>query len=1659
VRRHKGEEEGGACSPYTNTPVLSSPRAPPRPPALAWPAASSDSLHSVGSADGYGATEDQRLLEEERLLASRQEGEEEGEEEGAYRRYPADLAHKIHSANSMADAADAELDTPINYSLKYSDEQLHSGRQSPATQSRAREREKEEEAKEGGGRPEDLRRTYQASYRAGSHGDAPHPRPQHRSDGDDFTHRHEQEPIDYSNKYGAHTSPGRATSSSASSSCKSNAGGQKPLPPKAPGGGVNQDTPLTYCVEDTPICFSRGSSLSSLSSGDEEDERRGGRRRAGGRGHAHYPTLPVRQKEEPDDSPVSAMTAGPSEGVSPNAPGQRQYGRLPRHHQQQQHHHAPQAPVAPKTPPPVAPSSAPSSALASALETPLMFSRCTSLSSLDSFGSPSIASSLPSEPCSGGASGVVSPSDLPDSPGQTMPPSRNKTPPPPPAALKPPASDPPASATCSAQRDQASARRPGNSGNQEEGEEEEEDFLLHFATESTPHGFSRASSLSALSVDEPFIPRQPATQDPGQDCSAAMAPVTSASGQGPESAARGDEVDAVVGDDDDDDISILEACIHLAMPTRSSRRPKKPVAAATGGALALPPAPRGCDTQAAGSPIAMTAAVGRKPSLLPVYKLLPQQRRPRPLEEETPRIYCVEDTPLSFSTATSLSDLTIESPPAEVAPGNLKDRRHVPDTVTTREEQQEVQEVGRKVPDDEENEDILAECISAAMPKPRPQRNPPQPQSQAPPPDTNACRMTQRESELRTKPTSPVKPMVVQRPAPPPPLQPAGGQRRRFAYDSPHRYTPIEGTPCCFSRNDSLSSLDFDDEEEGPEGPGDKRKSAESGGRLAVPEAPQKPAAPPAAAIPPRSKKGEEAPPAAAVPDDQQRFAVEDTPVCFSRNSSLSSLSDIMDQENNNVASPPSPPAPEPPAQPAAQPLLQVPSPAHQASPQALPPNSQAANPGRAGYAPRAFAVEDTPVCFSRNSSLSSLSIDSEDDLLLECISSAMPKRKHLIPAPPPPPPAQTLPSTPPPQQGEEEEDGGVEEEEEEEEQQQQEEEEEEEEEAFDWKAIQEGANSVVSSLHQAAVADPPQDSSDEDSDSVLSLRSGLSLSLGSPFHRAARPTTTATLQEEEPAIEGGAGQEEEEEEEEEVEEAEEEAEDEEGPEEYGAPPQTVGLVGACPRGGARVLQPGERSTLEEKRRREEEERSKSLKGGKKVYRSLLTGRPRPQMDTPPPASRPRPHSDTPPPVIRPRPQTDMPPRPHPHSDTPPPAVATPSSRGRALKTPGTSLPPPRLTTKTPPGRRAEPGEGGRGRGASSSRSGSRDSTPSRRPTPLTSSSSSSTSSSSKSPGAAPPTSRLSCPSLGRPAKQTPPPGPTLRKSNSGSRASSGTGAGPSGEGVERPALVRQSTFIKEAPSSAPGRRSCSTASSSSSSSSLNNNQNPNRSHSESPSPSPRLSRTGTWKREGGGSRGEGGRHGSSLPRVGTWKRAGSSSSLLSASSSSSRGDQEEARGTWRRAREQQEEVWVRMEDCPVNSPRPSSSSSHAPPVISAPSPPKTSVALATSDGLDTPPLSAATGRAPPPFERAGPGKAYLSGGVGGAGAGREGHPRKSSADTSTPPSGHAPSSSGARPSLIPSPVLLAPPGEAKREPSSRTPPSPSKGDGSERGSYIVTSV
>uniref|UniRef100_A0A3P9MJV6 APC regulator of WNT signaling pathway n=1 Tax=Oryzias latipes TaxID=8090 RepID=A0A3P9MJV6_ORYLA len=1434
---------GTATRSYANTPVLSSPKngdgskrmseeatytRSVYPPSVR---ASSDSLNSVTSADGYGNRGKTKPSSEPFYSSD----ESAVSKCCVYRKYPADLAHKIRSANHMAEDDGAELDTPINYSLKYSDEQLNSGRQSPSP--RVGIESDHESEQEGQLRRSDDGETGPSSCL----GSIPPPHYVVATSSNYGGEPPPEQPIDYSLKYGADA--GRKPLFKKDEAAVSlldpptSSSGSKPhplVPPiTRPVTKNSQESPQTYCVEDTPICFSRGSSLSSLSS-EEEEDRDAIESKKKGRGSVvagsnDYPTLPVREKSEQQQrqqKEAESQTAGP-----PTSRGRRGHHH---HHGHSHHpHHSVTSSSGARTPksPPEQPY---------AQETPLMFSRCTSVSSLDSFSASSIASSVrSSEPCSGMPSGVVSPSDLPDSPGQTMPPSRAKTPPLPPPVQK------------NTEEDKA-----------KEVEENNVDILLHFATESTPHGFSCASSLSALSLDEPFIAAEMKKKEEHGGTSCERKEISTK---------------PVLNESDDDDNEILVACITLAMP-KSSQKPKKP--------HQTPP---------------------RKQSQLPVYKVLPPQRRAQPQQrkdvgpppaEEVPRVYCVEGTPLNFSTATSLSDLTIDSPPNEETPPIIAQRTQA------------------GFPEGENGEDILAECISAAMPKAKP-RKPVRASAggehqQAPP--VLASGPPLAPLPQKKKPTSPVKP-VSQRSAYS--GSAASKPKPGFAFDSPRHYTPIEGTPCCFSRNDSLSSLDFD-EDDGCDRDGEERRKEAEGGRRKRQQA----------AVLPQPK-----PASQTATDEKQKFAIEDTPVCFSRNPSLSSLSDI-DQENNNKEF-----APQDGGA-----AAETPPPAKV--------ESKPQPPGASGYTPKAFHVEDTPVCFSRNSSLSSLSIDSEDDLLQECISSAMPKKKKKAAAAATTPPAAAAVALPAPS------DCVLVEEEPSEAQHSPTSPDSE---SFDWKAIQEGANSIVSSLNAAAASSSLSRQPSSDSDSVLSLKS-----VGSPFHL---PMASNNMEEEERGTDE-------------------------------------------PTCGPRILKAGEHGTLDAKKK--EEEGPKALRGGKKVYRSLITGRPRME-----PAARGR---------------------------SKPRATASGGSDG-ADKGGGASQD--SIASRSSSGANLKGGKVSQlPRTASpASKSGKHSGTP-------------------KNPAAIP-------------------------RSESASRVVSATAPKKQKAEPEKPGLVRQSTFIKEAPSPTLKRK----LEDSTAAVTLESPLSPDaslplstrvrhevcRSQSESPSrpqevTSSRLSRTGTWKRENSTGGGGASKHSTSLPHVGTWKRTGSSSSVLSASSESSeKGRSEEegaarSKGAWRMPKsgsdssaacseaDKAEDVWVRLEDCPVNNPRsPSSCSARSPtakgpPIIDSPTPskiPSSSSSSSSNLNLRRSCESLLDDRLPPP-ERPAQRPAARSSAV----AARVSpfnytpSPRKSSTEVSPPTTTTSSmSSTPTRPSLIPTPVTK------KREPKS------GEGGGGERGSYIVTSV
>ncbi|XP_043326549.1 adenomatous polyposis coli protein isoform X6 [Cervus canadensis] len=1755
---------------YSFTKSENSNRTCPIPYAkVEYKRSSNDSLNSVSSSDGYG--------KRGQMKPSIESYSEDDESKFcSYGQYPADLAHKIHSANHMDDN-DGELDTPINYSLKYSDEQLNSGRQSPSQNERwARPKHiLEDEIKPNEQRQSRSQSTAYPVYpestddkhlkfqphfgqqecvspyrsraangsepnRVGSnHGisqnvnqslcqedDYEDDKPTNYSERYSEEGQHEEEerptnysikyseekhhvdqPIDYSLKYTtdipssqkpafsfSKNSSGQSTktehissSSENTSTPSSNAKRQNQLHPssaqsrssqtpkatssscKVP--SINQETIQTYCVEDTPICFSRCSSLSSLSSAEDEIGCDQTTQEADPANSLQIAEIKDNSGPRPNEDSVSKVPAV-SQHVRTKSSRLQASGLS----SESARHKAVEFSSGAKSPSKSGAQTPKSPPEHYVQETPLMFSRCTSVSSLDSFESRSIASSVQSEPCSGMVSGIISPSDLPDSPGQTMPPSRSKTPPPPPPppqTVQTKQEVPKTKAPSAEKRESGPKQAAVNAAVQRVQVLPDADTLLHFATESTPDGFSCSSSLSALSLDEPFIQKDvelrimpPVQENDNGNETESEQPEESNENQEKEAEKPTDSEKDILDESDDDDIEILEECIISAMPTKSSRKAKKPAQTTS----KLPP------------------PVARKPSQLPVYKLLPSQNRLQAQKhvsftpgDDMPRVYCVEGTPINFSTATSLSDLTIESPPNELAAGEgvragaqsseFEKRDTIPTEGRSTDEAQRGKASSVTVPELDDNKteegDILAECINSAMPKGKSHKpfrvKKIMDQVQQASMSSSGTNKNQLDGKTK-KPTSPVKPIPQNteyrtrvrkntdsknnlnaernfsenKDSKKQHLKnnskdfndklPNNEDRVRgsFTFDSPHHYTPIEGTPYCFSRNDSLSSLDFDDDDvdlsrekaELRKGKENKESEAKVTNHTELTSNQQSANKTPAVTKQPINRgqsksvlqkqstfpqSSKDIPDRGAATDEKlQNFAIENTPVCFSRNSSLSSLSDIDQENNNNKEN---------------EPIKET-----------EPPDSQgeASKPQASGYAPKSFHVEDTPVCFSRNSSLSSLSIDSEDDLLQECISSAMPKKKK-----PSRLKADNEKHSPRNMGGILAEDltldlkdiqrpdseHGLSPDSE----------------NFDWKAIQEGANSIVSSLHQAAAAACLSRQASSDSDSILSLKSGISL--GSPFH-------LTPDQEEKPFTSNK---------------------------------------------GPRILKPGEKSTLETKKLESE---NKGIKGGKKVYKSLITGKVRSNSEIS--SQMKQPLQTNMPAISRGRTMIHIPGVRNSSSSTSPvskkgPPLKTPASKSPSEGQAATTSPrgtKPSVKSELSPVTRQASQTAGSNKGPS--RSGSRDSTPSRpaqqplsRPMqspgrnsispgrngisppnklsqlPRTSSPSTA---STKSSGSG----KMSYTSPGRQmsqqnlTKQT-----GLSKNGSGiprsesaskglnqmsnsngsnkkvelSRMSSTKSSGSESDRSERPVLVRQSTFIKEAPSPTLRRKLEESASFESLSPSsrpdsptrsqahtpvlspslpdmslsthssvqsggwrkLPPNLSPTieyndgrpvkrhdiaRSHSESPSRLP-INRSGTWKREHS-------KHSSSLPRVSTWRRTGSSSSILSASSESSekaksedekhvnsisgskqtKENQVSTKGTWRKIKESEisptsstsqttssgatngaesktliyqmapavsktEDVWVRIEDCPINNPRSGRSpTGNTPPVI-----------------------------------------------------------------------------------------------------------------------------
>ncbi|XP_066503224.1 adenomatous polyposis coli protein 2 [Hoplias malabaricus] len=410
------------------------------------------------------------------------------------------------------------------------------------------------------------------------------------------------------------------------------------------------ETPQKYSVENTPICFSRCSSLSSLSSGDgaldgqsqSENELES---------DSSLEIIEVEdgdevKKEEEDETledlsdsqllmtdqktcPTSSSTSDPIQ-IPCTIRHEKTFLRA----------------LSPVMNEDRTPSSSSDNYIH---ETPLVMSRCSSVSSLGSFESPSIASSVQSDPCSEMISGTVSPSDLPDSPGQTMPPSRSKTP-------------------CCAESSGPEQQNLGGVAGQWENSlrkfmeiadfkerfnlPPDLDTMIYFTVEKPIENFSCASSLSALPLHEHYVQK---------DVELKLTPLLNQQDNDTEYAGQRDasddpscmDQDQYSEGNSDDDIEILKECINSAMPSRFKKVRPNMMSTLSNQVLNTQP---------------------RRSVHLPVYMVLQNNNNQmcsgRKVgmcmkdihHDDSSYTDSAEGTPIYFSSTTSLSDETLQYP-------------------------------------------------------------------------------------------------------------------------------------------------------------------------------------------------------------------------------------------------------------------------------------------------------------------------------------------------------------------------------------------------------------------------------------------------------------------------------------------------------------------------------------------------------------------------------------------------------------------------------------------------------------------------------------------------------------------------------------------------------------------------------------------------------------------------------------------------------------------------------------------------------------------------------------------------------------------------------------------------------------------------------------
>ncbi|XP_077127321.1 adenomatous polyposis coli protein 2 [Ranitomeya variabilis] len=392
-----------------------------------------------------------------------------------------------------------------------------------------------------------------------------------------------------------------------------------------------QESLQKYAVEGTPICFSRCSSLSSLSSGDnlldgpsrseneldsdssleilEEDGCTSSDKRKPGRSKAAERDGSTRNISQPIAIPMEKTDKHFTYDASPSRNED------------------------------MTPSSSSENYIQ---ETPLVMSRCSSVSSLGSFESPSIASSIQSDPCSEMISGTISPSELPDSPGQTMPPSRSKT----------PSFDP--NIHLEKEASQFNIQWENNVKKFMEITDFKERFqiprdidsMIYFTVEKPTENFSCASSLSALPLHEHYIQKDVELKliPPFPEKNSLNFVAHEKQGDNREERLLGFMKKSEMELGSDDDIDILKECINSAMPPRL-RKMKTSVLSGH-----------------------LVNSQMKKPVQLPVYMLVPAHTQLAKtfhskkdlVNDDSSFTDSAAGTPVNFSSAASLSDETLQ---------------------------------------------------------------------------------------------------------------------------------------------------------------------------------------------------------------------------------------------------------------------------------------------------------------------------------------------------------------------------------------------------------------------------------------------------------------------------------------------------------------------------------------------------------------------------------------------------------------------------------------------------------------------------------------------------------------------------------------------------------------------------------------------------------------------------------------------------------------------------------------------------------------------------------------------------------------------------------------------------------------------------------------